>query len=89
MLGETCVVAATCPPFILAPSRPMDWTHGNSHFLQTPDGHLLYSSRHQDWLIKIAYDNGEGDGHIIWKLGKDGVFPGFVQRPVSLVFAPA
>jgi hypothetical protein len=72
VLGETCVVAATCPPFILA-KQANDWTHGNS-ISQTPDGHLLYSSRHQDWLIKIAYDNGEGDGHIIWKLGKDGDF---------------
>ncbi len=72
VLGETCVVAATCPPFILA-KQANDWTHGNS-ISQTPDGNLLYSSRHQDWLIKIAYDNGEGDGHIIWKLGKDGDF---------------
>ena len=72
VLGETCVVAATCPPFILA-KQANDWTHGNS-VSQTPDGDLLYSSRHQDWLIKISYDNGEGDGHIIWKLGKDGDF---------------
>jgi hypothetical protein len=50
-----------------------DWTHGNS-IQQTPDGNLLYSSRHQDWLIKVSYGNGEGDGHVIWRLGKDGDF---------------
>jgi arylsulfate sulfotransferase len=72
VLRETCVVAATCPPFTLA-KEANDWTHGNS-IAQTPDGNLLYSSRHQDWAIKISYDNGEGDGHVIWKLGKDGDF---------------
>ena len=50
-----------------------DWTHGNAIQL-TPDGNLLYSSRHQDWLVKIAYGDGTGDGHVIWKMGKDGDF---------------
>ena len=27
-----------------------------------------------DWLIKIAYNGGTGDGHIIYRLGKDGDF---------------
>jgi hypothetical protein len=72
ILGETCAVAATCPPFILAKTAN-DWTHGNS-VAQTPDGNLVYSSRHQDWVIKVFYDNGEGDGHIVWRLGKDGDF---------------
>ena len=40
----------------------------------TPDGHLLYSARHQDWLIKIDYANGSGSGQVIWRLGKDGDF---------------
>ncbi len=72
VLNEQCVRDATCPPYTLAPDAN-DWTHGNT-ITQTADGELLYSSRHQDWLIKISYDNGEGDGHIIWKLGKDGDF---------------
>jgi hypothetical protein len=72
ILGEQCVKDATCPPYALAKDAN-DWTHGNT-LAQTSDGNLLYSSRHQDWVIKIAYDNGEGDGHIIWKLGKDGDF---------------
>ncbi len=73
VLGEICNQGAGgCPPYYLA-AVANDWTHGNS-VQQTPDGQFLYSARHQDWLVKIAYDNGEGDGHVIWKLGKDGDF---------------
>jgi hypothetical protein len=28
--------------------------------------------RHQDWVIKIQYQNGTGDGKVLWRLGKDG-----------------
>jgi arylsulfate sulfotransferase len=28
----------------------------------------------QAWVIKIDYRQGRGDGHIIWRLGKDGDF---------------
>src|SRR5205823_5969500 len=31
-------------------------------------------SRHQDWLIKIDYRDGQGSGDILWRLGKDGDF---------------
>ncbi len=73
VLGEVCTIAGGgCPPFNLT-TNANDWTHGNS-VQQTPDGQLLYSTRHQDWVIKIDYSNGSGDGHIIWKLGKDGDF---------------
>jgi arylsulfate sulfotransferase len=50
-----------------------DWTHGNSVSL-APDGNLVYSSRHQDFVYKIDFQNGTGDGHVIWRLGKDGDF---------------
>ncbi len=33
-----------------------------------------YSSRHQDWVFKIDYENGQGSGKILWRLGKDGDF---------------
>jgi hypothetical protein len=72
VLGETCVASAACAPYHLA-ADANDWTHGNC-VSQTPDGNLLYSTRHQDWLIKIAYGQGGGDGHVIWRLGKDGDF---------------
>src|SRR5262249_36339556 len=38
------------------------------------DGNLVLSVRNQDWVIKIAYENGAGDGHIIWRLGQGGDF---------------
>jgi arylsulfate sulfotransferase len=73
ILGETCTIAgAGCPPFYLA-SQSNDWLHGNS-VQQTPDGNLLYSARHQDWLIKIDYNNGNGSGDVIWRLGREGDF---------------
>ncbi|MBI3210578.1 MAG: aryl-sulfate sulfotransferase [Candidatus Solibacter usitatus] len=72
VLGETCRSAGACPPLTLA-KEANDWTHGNSVTL-TPDGNLLFSIRHQDWVVKIAYENGGGDGHVIWRLGKDGDF---------------
>jgi len=34
----------------------------------------VFSIRHQDWVIKIAYNSGQGNGDIIWRLGKDGDF---------------
>ncbi len=72
VLGETCGNgAAQCVLF--NGSTAHDWTHGNSVSL-TPDGNLVYSARHQDFAYKIAYQNGAGDGHVIWRLGKDGDF---------------
>jgi arylsulfate sulfotransferase len=73
LLGETCMFGSGgCPVFRLAPIAN-DWLHGNSLQL-TPDGNILYSARHQDWLIKINYANGSGSGDVIWRLGKDGDF---------------
>jgi hypothetical protein len=72
-LHETCkTVGGGCPPFYNAPVAN-DWLHGNSLQL-TPDGSILYSIRHQDWLIKIDYANGSGTGDVLWRLGKDGDF---------------
>ena len=72
-LGETCTAnGGGCPPIRLAPVAN-DWTHGNALQL-TSDGNILYSTRHQDWVIKIDYANGTGAGDIIWKLGLGGDF---------------
>jgi hypothetical protein len=70
-LGDMCS-AGNCPPLYLAPDAN-DWLHGNS-VQQTPDGNLLYSARSQDLAIKIEYNNGEGSGRVLWRLGKDGDF---------------
>jgi arylsulfate sulfotransferase len=40
---------------------------------------LILSMRDQDWVIKIDYENGKGDGHIIWRLGPGGDF--ILQSP--------
>ncbi|BDC50059.1 hypothetical protein F183_A23750 [Bryobacterales bacterium F-183] len=73
VLDEDCVpFAGGCPPFFNTP-QVEDWTHGNSLQL-TPDGALLFSMRHQDWIVKINYDWSEGDGHVIWRMGPEGDF---------------
>ncbi len=70
-LGETCP-GSGCPPFHLA-STANDWVHGNA-VQRLADGNLLYSSRQQDWVIKIDYEDGAGNGAILWRLGLDGDF---------------
>ena len=72
-LGETCSpTTGGCPPVYLAP-QANDWLHGNALQLM-PDGNILYSIRHQDWIVKIDYENGAGSGNILWKLGLGGDF---------------
>ena len=34
-----------------------DWTHGNAVVYTQEDGNLLFSMRHQSWVIKIDYNN--------------------------------
>jgi hypothetical protein len=68
LLGDVCS-GAPCP----LPGA-VDWLHSNSLAWSAEDGNLLMSVRHQAWEIKIAYQFGAGDGHIIWRLGKDGDF---------------
>ena len=70
-LGEQCLPNA-CPPLQLS-TTANDWTHANA-IEPTPDGNLLVSLRSQDWVIKIAYDSGEGNGDLLWRLGKGGDF---------------
>ena len=74
ILGETCTYPPgfSCAAFYLAPTAN-DWLHGNCVQL-TPDGNILYSARHQDWVIKIDYQNGAGGGNVLWRLGAGGDF---------------
>ena len=51
-----------------------DWTHGNAVVYSPTDGNLLLSMRNQSWIIKINYQNGAGDGSILWRLGWEGDF---------------
>ena len=51
-----------------------DWTHTNAILYSADDGNLIVSIRHQNWLVKMDYSDGSGDGHVIWKLGYQGDF---------------
>ena len=51
-----------------------DWTHGNSIAYDSSDQSLIVSLRHQNWVLKINYGGGAGDGAVIWKLGPGGDF---------------
>ena len=53
---------------------PADWMHANAIAWSPADGNLLVSMRSLDWVIKIQYADGAGDGHVIWRLGQDGDF---------------
>jgi hypothetical protein len=62
----------------LDPNRhPMtlpDWTHTNSVIYSPDDGNILVSIRHQNWIVKVNYADGAGDGSILWRLGEGGDF---------------
>jgi arylsulfate sulfotransferase len=51
-----------------------DWTHTNAVLYSPDDGNLLISMRHQNWIVKVDYRNGEGQGNILWRLGDEGDF---------------
>ncbi len=62
----------------LDPNRhPMqfpDWTHTNAILYSPDDGNIVVSIRHQNWVIKVDYENGTGNGNILWHLGEGGDF---------------
>lgn len=51
-----------------------DWTHSNALVYTPDDGNLILSMRNQNWIIKINYENGAGDGRILWHFGYQGDF---------------
>jgi len=51
-----------------------DWTHSNATLYSPDDGNLLLSVRHQNWIIKIEYQDGKGTGNVLWRLGPGGDF---------------
>lgn len=51
-----------------------DWTHTNAIVYSKDDGNILVSMRHQNWVVKVDYNNGAGTGNILWRLGPDGDF---------------
>lgn len=51
-----------------------DWTHGNALLYSPSDGQLLISMRHQNWILKLDYRDGQGSGDVVWRLGAGGDF---------------
>ena len=79
VLGETCGINQSgCPPmFLLGPGiAPLgkDWLHANTIYYSPLDKDLIWSSKNQDWLMKVDYNNGAGTGNILWRMGPDGDF---------------
>jgi arylsulfate sulfotransferase len=102
ILGETCKNGQkSCPPILLTTGLAQDWLHGNALYFTPSDGSVLFSMRHQDWVVKIDYGNGTGTSNILWTLGLDGDFtinssdpypwfshqhdPGFVQDGTTIL----
>jgi hypothetical protein len=76
VLGETVLPSARAlDPGAAVPVLPVvDWLHANSVNWSPADGDLTISFRHQDWVVKIDYKSGAGDGHVVWRLGQGGDF---------------
>jgi arylsulfate sulfotransferase len=51
-----------------------DWTHSNDMLYSSDDHNILLSIRHQNWVIKIDFDDGHGSGNVLWHLGEGGDF---------------
>ncbi len=51
-----------------------DWTHSNDILYSPTDHDLLLSMRHQNWIIKIDFQDGQGSGNVLWRLGEGGDF---------------
>ena len=73
VLGETCTPIPDGCPITLAPIA-QDWLHANSLWYDPADGNLVISIRNQDWIVKVAYQNGAGNGSVVWRLGNQGDF---------------
>ena len=51
-----------------------DWMHTNSVAYSPDDGDFVVSIRHQNWIVKVNYQNGAGDGSLVWTMGEGGDF---------------
>ncbi|MGA9670196.1 MAG: aryl-sulfate sulfotransferase [Terracidiphilus sp.] len=51
-----------------------DWTHSNDMIYSTDDHNILLSMRHQNWIVKIEFLDGQGSGKVLWRLGEGGDF---------------
>jgi arylsulfate sulfotransferase len=74
ILGDICTQGgAGCAPFNSSFAQANDWLHTNAAQM-TADGNIILSHRSQDWIVKINYANGTGDGSVLWRMGPAGDF---------------
>jgi uncharacterized protein (TIGR03118 family) len=73
-LGEVDHAGDPVPTAVVPNYPAVDWVLTNTVNYSPADGNLILSIRNQDWVVKIDYQDGEGDGHVIWRLGKGGDF---------------
>ncbi len=83
VLGEVTQAGSRGPTSVVPRLPAVDWLHVNAVALSPTDGNLILSLRHQDWVIKIDYRNGAGDGHVIWRLGQGGDFSLISTTPTT------
>jgi arylsulfate sulfotransferase len=79
VLNETCGENQDgCPPMYLLGTgiAPLgkNWIHANSLYYWPEDqlgkkGQIIWSSRNQDWVFKVDYQNGTGTNQIDWVMG--------------------
>jgi hypothetical protein len=74
VLGEVVQPGGTEPSTAVPLLPAVDWLHINTVSWSPADQNLVLSVRHQDWVIKVDYANGAGDGHVVWRLGQGGDF---------------
>jgi len=78
VLGEICVPSNPCPfTYLLGTGiapEGKDWLHANSIYYWPQNGDLVWSSRSQDWILRVDYNNGMGKGDILWRMGREGDF---------------
>jgi hypothetical protein len=73
-LDDLCYhLSEGCPPFNQNFITANDWTHANAAQF-TADGNILLSERDQDWVLKVNYGNGQGNGAVLWRMGPYGDF---------------
>jgi hypothetical protein len=71
-----CPAAPTSPCLDInrRPRAWPDWMHSNGLTYSPDDGNLLLSSLSQSWVMKIDYQDGQGSGDLLWRLGYQGDF---------------
>jgi hypothetical protein len=74
VLGEVLRPGSGQPTAAVPRLPAVDWLHLNAVSWSPADQNLVLSIRQQDWVVKIDYRNGAGDGHVIWRLGQSGDF---------------